>query len=89
MSLTSSQSEVGIITGFTASLLLLFGLLITLIGIIVFLLKIKAKLTLELKKEKDKNIIIYDVIDVIDSTPIPQAGVDTAVNIAYTNITKS
>ena len=54
----------------------------------MFLLKIKAKLTLELKKEKDKNII-YDVIDVIDSTPIPQAQVDTAVNIAYTNITKS
>ena len=88
ISLTSSQSGVGIITGFTAFLLLLFGLLITLIGIIVFLLKIKAKLTLELKKEKDKNTI-YDVIDVIDSTPIPQARVDTAVNIAYTNITKS
>ena len=88
MSLTSSQSEDGIISGFTASLLLFLGLLITFIGIIVFLLRIKAKLTLELKKEKDKNII-YDVIDVVGSTPISQVGVDTAVNIAYTNINKS
>ena len=85
---TSAQSEVtfGIITGFVVLLLILLGLIITFISIIVILLKIKAKLTLELKKEKDKNI--YDVVGVVGSTQIPQAaGMDTAVNIAYTYIT--
>ena len=88
----SSQSEIGLITGFTACLLLLLGLIITLIIIAVILLKIKVKLTLELKKERDKNIL-YNVIDVnsVGLTQIPDppvARVNTAVNIAYTHVTQ-
>ena len=83
---TNSHSEVGLIIGFIVLLFLLLGLTIVFISMIVFSLKIKTKLMLELKREKDKNII-YDVIDVVGSThdQVPQAaGMDTAVNIAYT-----
>lgn len=82
---TSSHSQVGIISGFVASLLLLITLIITFISTTVFLLKVKVKLMLELKKEKDKNII-YDDIG-LTQTPQAGPGVDTAANIAYTYIT--
>ena len=83
--MTSSKVGIPVIAGFMALLLLLLGLIITFISIIIFLIKIKAKLMVELKTEKDKNML-YDVVGV-DPIQIPQTGVDTADNIAYTSCT--
>ena len=61
---TNFQSEVGIITGFTASLLLLLGLIITFISIIVLLLRIKAKLTFFPSKKRGR--LSHDHMTIIE-----------------------
>ena len=83
--MTSSEVGIPVIAGFMALLLLLLGLVITFISIIIFLNKIKVRLMVELKAEKDKNML-YDVVGV-GLTQVPPTGVDTAINIAYTSCT--